>query len=597
MSDRIAIDCRSVGKMYRLYKRRVDKLLDVSSLGRVLPWWRPELQKFWALRNVNFQLKAGSRLGIIGRNGAGKSTLLKLITGNIAPSEGTIDISGEVQALLEAGAGFHPEFTGYENIEAALIQNGMPRSQIKRATEEIAEFTELGDFLAQPFKTYSAGMQARLVFTTATTIEPDILIVDEILGAGDAYFALKSRARIKKLVESGASILLVSHAMDQILQFCDETIWLDRGQIVMRGESLEVVKAYEERIHQIQDQQIRSINWRGGKRLTSLGSVVPDADTYIISINLVGPSGARADLSQVDLRSGGLAVETLRIGSTQDSDTAHSAYVALDSGGWCDPISENGVNFRSLTVVETSSVSVAGELVIRTFPTSDSDNSLFLRYRLSAGAQLKLSASKNDKPIAIIEEPTATGSAWQDAEIHLRAEPNVFVFSSENDARVLRRWPGEGSLAIERVLLLGGDNQERAVFQIGHDLSIRIDCRANKAGEFPLVYGLAIYRLDGVKVSQHISPRSLVNLKEGESWPAIITFPGINLANGRYVISVSLHRELDPQFPTEEGRYDLIAQSFQFEIVGNPPFREAIYELPAQWDLLPSIRSLDLINR
>ena len=122
---------------------------------------------------MSFKLKAGSRLGIIGRNGAGKTTLLKLMTGNIPPTEGHIRVQGEVQALLEAGAGFHPEFSGYENIEASLIQNGLNRSQIKAAVEEIAEFTELGDFLNQPFKTYSAGMQARLVFTTATTIKPE----------------------------------------------------------------------------------------------------------------------------------------------------------------------------------------------------------------------------------------------------------------------------------------------------------------------------------------------------------------------------------------------------------------------------------------
>jgi lipopolysaccharide transport system ATP-binding protein len=243
MPEALAVEFKDVGKMYRLYKNRSHNFLDVSGIGRLMPWWRPRVDHFWALRGISFQLQHGARLGIIGRNGAGKTTLLKLMTGNLAPTEGCITVDGSVQALLEAGAGFHPEFTGYENVEASLIHNGMSPSDIKQTVEEIADFTELSEFMGQPFKTYSAGMEARLVFTTATTIKPDILIIDEILGAGDAYFAVKSQARMKTLVESGASILLVSHALEQIVQFCEEAIWLERGQVVARGPSLEVVKA------------------------------------------------------------------------------------------------------------------------------------------------------------------------------------------------------------------------------------------------------------------------------------------------------------------------------------------------------------------
>ena len=286
MSEKMAVEFEGVGKMYRLYKSRMESFLDITSLGRVSPWWNPKIENFWALRNVSFKLNAGSRLGIIGRNGAGKTTLLKLMTGNIPPTEGHIQVQGEVQALLEAGAGFHPEFSGYENIEASLIQNGLNRSQIKAAVEDIAEFTELGDFLNQPFKTYSAGMQARLVFTTATTIRPEILIIDEILGAGDAYFAVKSRSRMKQLVDSGASILLVAHAMDQILQFCEEAIWLERGRIVLRGPSLEVVKAYEEFIHTLQDRQLKAANRQRKLGFRDAVEVGHFADNFVVAIDL-----------------------------------------------------------------------------------------------------------------------------------------------------------------------------------------------------------------------------------------------------------------------------------------------------------------------
>src|SRR5262245_45756601 len=258
MSKRTAIRLSGVGKMYKMFPSPLDSVLDALGIVRLMPWRRGRIREFWALRDVDFELKAGSRLGIIGRNGAGKSTLLKLIAGNVAPTEGEVRVDGTVQALLEMGAGFHPEFTGYENIRAALTYQGLTREQIEEAVGDIAAFTELGDFLAHPFKTYSAGMQARLAFATATVLRPEILIIDEIFGAGDAYFAGKSSERMNALVhDSGASVLLVSHAMDQITRYCDECIWIDRGRIVRRGPAMDVVSAYEGFIHVLEDRRLK----------------------------------------------------------------------------------------------------------------------------------------------------------------------------------------------------------------------------------------------------------------------------------------------------------------------------------------------------
>ena len=182
-----------VGKMYKMYSKRLDSYLDAANLGWLLPWRRLDYDEFWALRDVDLEVDSGTRLGIIGRNGAGKTTLLKLLTQNVAPTEGTIEVKGQVQALLEAGAGFHPEFTGYENIRASLTYQGMAPDQIEEAIKDIQTFTELGQFLAQPFKTYSAGMKSRLTFATATVLNPDILIVDEILGAGGTLILRANR--------------------------------------------------------------------------------------------------------------------------------------------------------------------------------------------------------------------------------------------------------------------------------------------------------------------------------------------------------------------------------------------------------------------
>ena len=244
MSD-FAVRMKGVGKRYKIFRHRRDHLLDAFGLSRIVPGSGGSYRDFWALRSIDLELPKGHRIGIIGRNGAGKTTLLKLITGNLPPTEGTVEVSGNVHALLDVGGGFHPEFTGRENVRAALTYQGLDTKDIREAEEEIAKFTDLGQFFDQPFKMYSLGMQARLTFASATAFVPDVLIVDEVLGAGDAAFYRRSIERMRELMNTGASVLLVSHALQQIQRFCDETVWLEHGKIVMRGPTQEVVRAYE----------------------------------------------------------------------------------------------------------------------------------------------------------------------------------------------------------------------------------------------------------------------------------------------------------------------------------------------------------------
>src|SRR5262249_34450273 len=190
MTD-IAISLCSLGKMYKLYRRPLDKVVDVLGLGRFLFWRKNTYQEFWALRNLDLEVCKGERLGIIGRNGAGKTTLLKIITGNYAPTEGAVHIEGRIQALMELGTGFHPDFTGRQNIHAALAYQGFSKSEVKKAEADIIDFTELEEFIDQPLRVYSAGMYTRLAFAVATSVRPEVLIIDEILGAGDAAFVAK----------------------------------------------------------------------------------------------------------------------------------------------------------------------------------------------------------------------------------------------------------------------------------------------------------------------------------------------------------------------------------------------------------------------
>lgn len=237
----IAIEIQHVSKTYLLFKSNWDRFRDVFGIGK-----KVEAQEFFALKDVSMKIRRGERVALVGRNGAGKTTLLKLMTQNFTPSSGRVVINGTVQALINTGLGFHPEFTGRENIRSSLKYNGLSDKQLEKAMEEIIDFVELGDFIDQPLKVYSMGMQSRLQFATATAIHPDILIIDEVLGAGDAYFSAKCADRMEKLTKSGCTLVLVSHATSQVLQFCETAYWLECGSVVLEGKALDVVKAYEE---------------------------------------------------------------------------------------------------------------------------------------------------------------------------------------------------------------------------------------------------------------------------------------------------------------------------------------------------------------
>jgi lipopolysaccharide transport system ATP-binding protein len=283
-----AILLKQVRKEYRLYDSMADQALDVLGMSW-LRFWRPiRYRTFAALDGIDLTIGHGERVGIIGRNGAGKTTLLKLITRNFAPTSGEISIDGQVQALMQTGLGFHGEFTGLENIRAGLIYNGLVGDDLEAAIEDVIDFCELGDFLNQPVKTYSLGMRARLQFATATAIKPDIVIIDEVLGAGDAYFAGKSNERITRLTGQGATLLIVSHSMAQILQFSDRAIWIDKGKTIAHGQSLDIVNRYEEHVQKLDDAHKRDV--AGKRNLDS--SELTEIPEWILEKNVAKNQGA-----------------------------------------------------------------------------------------------------------------------------------------------------------------------------------------------------------------------------------------------------------------------------------------------------------------
>lgn len=201
-------------------------------------------KKFRAIDNVSFEVEKGMNVGLIGYNGAGKSTLLKLISGILKPTTGDITVSGNIVPMLELGSGFDMDMTGEENIFLNGAVLGYAEDYLKSKYREIVDFSDLGDFIFVPIRNYSSGMLMRLAFSIATVVEPEILIVDEILSVGDAYFQEKSRRRMEELMSGGTTVLYVSHNIEQLMQICQKTIWLDHGRLVMYGDSVEVCNAY-----------------------------------------------------------------------------------------------------------------------------------------------------------------------------------------------------------------------------------------------------------------------------------------------------------------------------------------------------------------
>ena len=291
------ITITNLGKAYKQYPTRWSRLAEW-----LVPFSKPRFKQKWVLKGVTFTVSPGEAVGIIGVNGAGKSTLLKMITGTTQPTTGSVHMTGRVAAMLELGMGFHPDFTGRQNAYMAGQLLGYSAEDITRLLPEIEAFAEIGDYMDQPVRVYSSGMQMRLAFSVATAQRPDILIVDEALSVGDTYFVHKSFDRIKQFREEGTTLLIVSHDKGAIQTICDRAILLSAGELVMEGEPEAVMDYYNAMIAERENQTVRQHIGEGGRVQTVSGTgeavvtgvhLLNDKNEVIELVNVGQPVGLR----------------------------------------------------------------------------------------------------------------------------------------------------------------------------------------------------------------------------------------------------------------------------------------------------------------
>lgn len=561
--SKIALSLTTVDKSFKRFQHPGWRALD--ALG--CPVSSKRYDVFMALRDISLEVKQGEKVALIGRNGAGKSTLLRLISGQVKPTRGQIEVNGKLQALMELGTGFHPDFTGIENIRSALSYQGIQGKEAKKLIEEIIDFTELDEFITRPVREFSAGMYARLAFATATTITPDILIIDEILGAGDAYFVGKSIQRMKKLTKQGATVLFVSHDMSATQLLCERGIWIDKGTIKADGDVLSVSKAYLSSIRE--DEEIRI-------RLRS---------------NQLNPSGTvknNVSLFRFITENNSAPVQPLTISKIQyghDENVLGEVSIDnLESSSRC--IVEAGItNWSNVIEIEKkicrTFADFGGRFIHAPFQVDwklSKKDKRWIEIRYKASASDTIALELFDEETKAYTRLTMIGKNnedhhWRALRIELDTQ-HVSDTIDESTQAIIELQDlsshdryGKGPVKITAFGFLDAESIRRHTLISGDFAKACISYNAATTVHNPVAV-IAIYRPDGTCAMQVLSNRDGVQFNRLLGQGHItVTFAPLFLGPGEYIVSVALFKDLCLASKFEPEAYDLHDRCYPLKVL------------------------------
>jgi homopolymeric O-antigen transport system ATP-binding protein len=566
-----AVRLEDVSKLYRLYRQPLYRLLDLLELCPPGPDYYTSHQ---ALVDVNLEIGRGQKMAIIGRNGAGKSTLLKIITGLIKPSAGRVEVNGRISNLLQIGTGFHPDFTGRQNVFANLAHQGIVGREASRLFDEIVDFSEIEKYIDQPMKTYSTGMCSRLMFSASVMMKPELLIVDEILGVGDAYFSHKSFARMRDLcANDGTTLLLVTHDIYSALNLCDRFIWIDQGRVCFDGAGKDAIARYEASVKEQEEAHLRH------QHVTALLAHHVDPVVHVALRSRTGFALTKpCAISEIELMAGEGRSLLLRV-----ADGAGEWHLMPESN-LGEPEVVSGERCRSIRTF--GSIYHKAEWSVR-LPEQFDLQQLRVRWEHEGDVPMDVRVHAPNGPVLIRGELPAVRQ-WQDATF-ARVEGR-----QENDT------PGQvdyGTGAIRITAMEFEDRHGNSVTQIqyGEPLTVRIHCNIQAVlPESEITFCIGFAR-ETFTYQAYVYQEDLPIPPSGE-FVIESTLDDVRLGSGLWYVNVGIgaarifRRTTIPYFTVDSAWYHLITSRVQFRVLSVTKFDAGgcFYQMPARIAVKPT---------
>ena len=576
------ISLKNAGKMYKVYSKPFHRILDQFNVP-VIGKKDKRYSEIWALKDINVELKKGERLGIIGKNGAGKSTLLKIICSRLELSTGSFNCNSKIHALLELGTGFYPEFTGRENIETSLCYNGFSNDEIPEMMEEIIEFSELWDFIDQPVKTYSSGMYARLGFATATSLRPEILVIDEVFSAGDASFIGKCTARMKKLTDTdGVTVVFVTHAISMMERFCNRCILLQKGELIDDGDPLRISKRYSQMIREEEEINLRS---RKGLVRKRSFSYIPGKATDREYLFRLRGKDLKPDkehlISKINLKINNVDIAKINVGEKNDDDASFYSRLIVDKGyqNWSSPVVVNEEAFRYFR--DEKGRYLHAPFILTIPPGIDlNETTIHIEGIFHIQEELRLELFLEGK---YMEIGRINGNNKLEEISFPVGKKDLATDLKEND----ESFYGSGEARLSDVELLDGKDKPRRVFTTGDAFKAILTIETfRRIDEFVLVF--CINNIDTTSATQvfYTKEDSGLEYLDGR-YVFNMEFSPLMLGRGHYIVSIGLYKFCDMGEEKENPSYFVLDRALEFKVEQPDGIRKELgrFVHPVNWTI------------